>query len=74
MTWWIAGYVVVGALFGLATYAHRHRFSEGTTRRSGSGESDPLDSRVMWVMLSTGLWPIYVLTGAFNYLRKPRRP
>jgi hypothetical protein len=74
MTWWIAGYVAVGALFGLATFAHRHRFSEGTARPTGAGERDAFDGRAMWVVLCAGLWPIFALTGLYSLLRGPRRP
>lgn len=73
MTWWIAGYLVAGGVFGLATYSKRHLFSEGSTRNTGSESRDALDGRLMWVVLCTGLWPIYVLTGLYSLWRRSRR-
>jgi hypothetical protein len=73
MNWWIAAFLAVGAAFGLATYSKRHLFSEGATRDPGNGSRDALDGRLVWVVLCTGLWPIYVLTGLFSLWRRSRR-
>lgn len=69
---WIVLYVVVGAVFGLATFSNRHLFSEGSTRNTGTESRDALDGRLMWVLLSTGLWPMLALTGVYSVLRKKR--
>jgi hypothetical protein len=69
MTGWIAAFLLFGAAFGFATFAHRHHFSEGTSRRSG----DPLDGRWMWVCLCTCLWPLYAVAGAYGWWRRWRR-
>lgn len=56
-----------GALFGLATHAHRHHFSEGHTRRRPSDDTDPLQRRWAWTLLCTVLWPLMAFTGAFSW-------
>lgn len=74
MTWWIALFLVAGAVFGLATFSNRHLFSEGTTRRSGTEARDALDGRLVWVMTCTCLWPIFALTGLYSLWRRSRKP
>jgi hypothetical protein len=61
-------YVAFGAVFGLLTFSRRHLFSEGPTRRA-SVESDPLDGRVMWVLICACLWPVQVLSGLYAFWR-----
>jgi hypothetical protein len=68
----IIAFIVVGILFGLATYSRRHLFSEGPTRRTDEANGDALDGRVMWVMISTALWPILMLTGIYSLVRMSR--
>jgi len=72
MTTVIVSFLVLGALFGLSTYSNRHRFSEGPTRSAEEGPRDPLDGLLMWVLISSCLWPILVLTGAYSYVRVTR--
>lgn len=55
-----------GACFGLATWSHRHLFSEGHTRRAAPGEEDGLGNRLMWVLLCSALWPLMLLTGLYS--------
>jgi hypothetical protein len=73
MTTAIVLFLVVGACFGLATYSNRHLFSEGSTRRSDSARG-AADGRVMWVLISTGLWPLLALTGLLSLWRLSRVP
>ena len=68
----IVSFLLFGAFFGLATYSKRHLFSEGPTRRGRPGSKDALDSRVMWVLTCTTLWPILVLTGMYSLWRVSR--
>ena len=63
-------FLMFGALFGLVTYSNRHHFSEGTARRTGPGEKDPMDTRLAWVVLCSALWPLMALTGMYSYLRR----
>jgi len=70
---WIVLYFVFGAAFGLATFSKRHLFSEGTTRNTGTEPRDAMDGRVMWVLLSTCLWPMLALTGVYSAWRRKRK-
>lgn len=65
MTWWIVTFLMAGALFGLATYSRRHLFNEGPRRPTGPGASDALDSRFMWVLFCSCLWPLFTLSGLY---------
>jgi hypothetical protein len=69
-------FLAFGACFGLLTYTHRHHFSEGPARRATGGKSDPMDSRVLWVLICSFLWPILALTGLYSSWRlaRVRRP
>jgi hypothetical protein len=62
-------FLLIGAVFGLATGSHQHLFSEGPTRRSGAPVT--LASRLLWVLISTALWPLLLLTGMLS-LRRAR--
>ena len=75
MTLPIALYLVIGAVFGLATYTRRHLFSEGTAKPSQADSPGPADGRVMWTLICAGLWPLMVLTGVFSawHRRSPRK-
>jgi hypothetical protein len=66
-------FLAFGALFGLATFSHRHLFSEGPSRKAESGDSDDtLGQRVLWVLICSGLWPLMALTGMLSLLRLRR--
>lgn len=73
MTTPIVVFLVLGALFGLATYSHRHLFSEGPTSRDEPGAKSSLRPRLMWAVLCTGLWPILALTGLHSAWLLARR-
>ncbi len=60
-------FAFVGAMFGLATHAHRHLFSEGHTKRQASDEADPMQGRVAWTLLCSVLWPLMALTGMYSW-------
>jgi len=66
---WIVLFLGVGAVFGLATYSNRHLFSEGPTQRT-SDSGSALNGRLLWVLISTCLWPILALTGLYSLWRK----
>jgi hypothetical protein len=68
----IVGYLVFGALFGMLTYSNRHLFSEGSTPKRVADQNDLGDSRAMWVMISTMLWPILTLTRVYSAWRLSR--
>lgn len=55
-----------GAVFGFATFSHRHLFSEGHTRPGQPGEDSGLGSRLVWVMLCSALWPLFILSGLYS--------
>lgn len=63
-------FFAVGVVFGLATFGHRHLFSEGTTR---PGEDSGLGSRLVWVMVCSALWPIFILTGLYSAGHRARQ-
>lgn len=69
----VALFTLFGALFGLATHAHRHLFSEGHTRRSAADETDPMQGRLAWTLLCTALWPLMAMTGVFSWWAKRGR-
>jgi hypothetical protein len=71
MTTPILLFLAFGALFGLATYSRRHLFSEGTTARRNVA-SDPLDTRLMWTLICSCLWPLMIVTGTYSALRRAR--
>lgn len=62
-----------GAFFGLASWSRRHLFSEGHTRPGAGGADDGLGSRVVWVMLCSGLWPLMVLSGLYSAGHRARQ-
>lgn len=63
-------YMAIGVLFGLATFRHRHLFSEGSTRPS---PHDGWSAWLGWVVLSTALWPLFAVSGLFGLAHR-RRP
>ena len=72
MTLPIILFLAIGAGFGLLTYSHRHLFSEGPAHRAKPGSPDAMDSRLMWVLICTFLWPILALTGLYSGWRLSR--
>lgn len=64
MTGFIVLFFVLGALFGLASGNAQHLFSEGPVRRGADAVPYSLGSRVLWVLICSCLWPIFLLTGA----------
>lgn len=69
MTLWIAAYIIGGAVFGLASFSHKHLFSEGPERRVEPGQRETMDGRVAWVVLCSALWPLMTLTGVYSFWR-----
>lgn len=66
-------FLAFGACFGLATFSHRHLFSEGPSRAAkGGDEDDTLMQRVIWVLSCSALWPLMMLTGAVSLWRLRR--
>ena len=66
-------FLAFGACFGMATFSHRHLFSEGPSRKGQAGdEDDTLVQRVIWVLSCSGLWPLMVLTGLVSLWRQRR--
>jgi len=59
----IVVFLVLGALFGLATGSVQHLFSEGRARPADTGVPVSLASRALWVLISSCLWPILLLAG-----------
>lgn len=78
MNAYIATFLVVGAVFGVATFSVRHLFSEGPHKPENTLETQSLSARIFWVMVCTFLWPVMVLTGVNSALiiakRKRERP
>lgn len=66
-------FLVFGACFGLATYNHRHLFSEGPTQATKSTGSEALMGRLLWAAICTFLWPLMALTGLYSWWRLSRR-
>lgn len=64
MTAFIVLFFVLGALFGLATGSSQHLFSEGPARREGDAVAYSRGSRLLWVLICSCLWPIFLITGA----------
>jgi hypothetical protein len=60
---YIFTFLVVGACFGLATFSHRHLFSEGPHRAEDDLQTSSLASRTFWTMVCTFLWPVMIITG-----------
>ncbi len=65
-------FFLVGAVFGLATGHIQHLFSEGAARPPRPGERVSLRSRLMWVLISSCLWPILLLSGAASLMHRAR--
>ncbi len=63
MTGFIVLFFVLGALFGLATGSSQHLFSEGPAQRGAEATPYSFGSRVLWVLICSCLWPIFLVTG-----------
>jgi hypothetical protein len=73
MTVWILCFFALGAGFGLATWRHRHLFSEGPSRPARAEDRTLLDGRIAWVVLCSALWPLMALTGLVSWWKLARR-
>ena len=63
MNLYIAAFLAFGCFFGLATFSHRHLFSEGPHGPEASAPISDKGAWAFWVAMSTLLWPILVLSG-----------
>ena len=72
MTDRIVLFLVTGALFGLLTYSRRHLFSEGATKPGQPKDGSFAESRLLWVMLCSCLWPLMALTGLVSWWKLAR--
>ena len=64
MNLYITAFLTFGCFFGLATFAHRHLFSEGPHRPDADGSSRVhKGALVFWVAMCTLLWPIMAVSG-----------
>jgi hypothetical protein len=70
---WIAAYFGWGACFGLATFSRKHLFSEGPERPLDAAQRGLADSRLVWALICSGLWPLMLLTGILSYWRLHKR-
>jgi hypothetical protein len=73
MTTPLTAFLVIGALFGLLSFKHRHHFSEGSTRAADAKDNTWL-ARLGWLALGTMLWPVLVLTGLYGLTRRKPAP
>jgi hypothetical protein len=71
MTTSIVLFLAFGACFGLATFSHRHLFSEGPTRK-GQAADNTVGARLLWALICSALWPIMALTGVYSLWRGRR--
>ena len=63
MNLYITAFLAFGFLFGLATFSHRHLFSEGPHQADAGASIRDKGAWAFWVAMSTLLWPILVLSG-----------
>jgi hypothetical protein len=73
MNAYIVSFLVLGAVFGLASFPIRHFFSEGPHKAEDADHPHTLGSRVFWAMVCTFLWPMMILTGINSALIIARR-
>jgi hypothetical protein len=66
-------FLLFGAAFGLLSFAHRHLFSEGPSRRDASAAPPGLKARLGWALLCSALWPLMLLTGLHTWCLPSRR-
>lgn len=69
MTTTIVLFLAFGVCFGLATFSHRHLFSEGSSR---ADDDDTLTQRLIWVASCSALWPLLAATGMLSAWRLRR--
>lgn len=69
---WITTFLVLGAVFGLATFRIRHLLSEGPSRAPDGGEGG-FGALVLWIGVSATLWPVLVLSGLYGAWRRGQR-
>jgi hypothetical protein len=62
-------FLAFGACFGLATFSHRHLFSEGSSR---ADDDDTITQRAIWVASCSALWPLLAVTGVLSAWRLRR--
>jgi hypothetical protein len=62
-------FLAFGVCFGLATFSHRHLFSEGSSR---ADDDDSIAQRLIWVASCSALWPLLAVTGVLTALRLRR--
>lgn len=64
MNLYITAFLAFGCFFGLATFTHRHLFSEGPHRPevAGTGRTHK-GAFIFWVAMCTLLWPIMAVSG-----------
>jgi hypothetical protein len=66
-------FLAFGACFGLATFSHRHLFSEGSSRPGHAGDDDDtITQRAIWVASCSALWPLLAVTGVLSLWRLRR--
>jgi hypothetical protein len=70
MTVPITVFLMLGVLFGLATFSRRHLFSEGGDVAAPQDGSMQWGARIVWAATCSGLWPLFVLTGAYGAWRQ----
>ena len=64
MNLYITAFLTFGCFFGLATFAHRHLFSEGPHRPDAAGTNRThKGALIFWVAMCTLLWPIMAVSG-----------
>jgi hypothetical protein len=64
----IPSFLVVGLLFGLLTYPHRHLFGEGPPQQHVDPQGG-LGGRLYWAAVGTFLWPILIVSGLHGLYR-----
>lgn len=73
MTAAIVLFLACGACFGLATFSHRHLFSEGPSHKPSAAD-DTLAQRAIWVCSCSALWPLMALMGLLSLWKLRRVP
>ncbi len=63
MNLYIMAFLAFGCFFGLATFTHRHLFSEGPHGAEVGASISNKGAWAFWVAMSTLLWPILVVSG-----------
>jgi hypothetical protein len=66
-------FLVLGALFGLLSYSHRHLFGEGPSVPKDSPTTSTHAGRLVWILVCSALWPLLALTGLYSLWLLARR-